>query len=85
MMRSEMDWTLSLLKPEELQPAWRYIDTLERLGALDPAEAALWRDGLFERMVAWGIEPEVRTRPGSPPAEPREPEKPERRRTLDLE
>lgn len=50
--------TLSLLRPEDLFPAWRYADLLEDMGKISPREARRWKEGIFGLMVLWGLEPD---------------------------
>jgi len=37
--RDKITGTLALLKPDDLYPAWKWIDLMERHGQIDPAEA----------------------------------------------
>ena len=39
--------TLALLKPDDLFPAWRYIDLMEPGGEIDPEEARRWKEGIY--------------------------------------
>ena len=50
--------TLSLLRPEDLFPAWRYVDLLEEMGEMHPREARRWKEGVYGLMVLWGMEPD---------------------------
>ncbi len=47
--------TLALLKPQDLYPAWRCIDLMERMGEMSADEAVRWKHGIFELME---LEPE---------------------------
>ena len=49
---------LRLLRPGELFPLWSLVDRLEQVGDISPAEATLWKDGIFEAMVLRGLEAE---------------------------
>ena len=49
--------TLALLEPDDLWPAWRFVDLLERAGEMDAGEAKRWRDGIFKLMLRWRLEP----------------------------
>ncbi len=50
--------TLSMLRPEELYPAWRYLDLMEEVGEMPPQEAKRWKDGIFGLMERWGLRPD---------------------------
>ena len=50
--------TLALLKPDDLLPAWRMVVALEQAGEMDAGEAKRWKDGIFELMQRWGLEPD---------------------------
>ena len=49
--------TLALLNPDDLWPAWRWIDLMERHGGMCAEEARGWKDGIHDLMVLWGLEP----------------------------
>ena len=50
--------TLALLEPDDLWPAWRFVDLLEKAGEMDADEAQQWRDGIFGLMRRWNLKPE---------------------------
>jgi hypothetical protein len=50
--------TLALLRPQDLDPAWRCVDLMEQMGEITPEEALRWKHGIFELMEAWGLEPD---------------------------
>ena len=54
----EVAQTLRLLRRGELFPLWSFIDRLEQAGDMSAAEATRWKDGIFELMVTWGLEPD---------------------------
>jgi hypothetical protein len=56
--RDEITATLARLKPDDLYPAWKWIDLMEQHGRMDPAEAQRWKDGIFGLMERWGLGPE---------------------------
>ena len=43
--------------------AWRMIDLLEQAGEMDSDEAKRWREGIFELMLRWKLEPSHLTPP----------------------
>ncbi len=49
--------TLALLKPDDLWPAWRMIDAMEKTGSMSPEEARRWKEGIYRLMERWGLEP----------------------------
>jgi hypothetical protein len=50
--------TLSIMKPEDLWPSWRLIDTMEQHGRMSSKEAERWKEGIFGLMKLWGLEPD---------------------------
>ena len=62
--------TLALLEPDDLWPAWRFVDLLEKAGEMDADEAQQWRDGIFGLMRRWNLEPSQPS-PGEKRAETR--------------
>jgi len=48
--------TLALLKPDDLFPAWKYIDLMEQQGELGADEARRWKEGIYGLMRLWGLE-----------------------------
>ena len=48
----------SLLRPQDLYPAWRCVELIGRLGEMSPQKAIKWKHGIFGLMVLWGLEPE---------------------------
>jgi hypothetical protein len=52
--------TLAMLRPDELWPAWRWADLMERHGHMAPAGAKRWKDGVYGLMQLWGLEREAR-------------------------
>jgi len=48
--------TLALLKPDDLFPAWQYIDLMEQQGEIDPEEARQWKEETYGLMQLWGLE-----------------------------
>ena len=53
-----------LLKPDDLYPAWKWIDLMEQHGRMAPTEAQRWKDGIYALMELWGLGPEDVMRPG---------------------
>ena len=60
--------TLALLKPDELYPAWKWIELMERRGEIDAAEAHRWKDGILGLMERWGLETDDRLSPEGKPS-----------------
>lgn len=56
MMQGQLIRTLSLLRPEDLFPAWRYADLLEDMDEIGPRETRRWKEGIYGLMVLWGLE-----------------------------
>ncbi len=54
----EVSRTLSMMKPDDLWPSWRLIDTMERHGKMPPDEAKRWKEGIFGLMKLCGLEPD---------------------------
>ena len=54
--------TLSMLKPADLYPAWKWIDLMERAGEMGGVEAQRWKRGIFGLMELWGLEPDEMVR-----------------------
>ena len=50
--------TLSMMKPDDLWPSWRFIDTMEQHGKMSTAEATRWKQGIYGLMKLWGLEPD---------------------------
>ena len=50
--------TLALLKPDDLLPAWRMVVALEQAGEMDAAETSRGKDGIFQLMKRWNLEPD---------------------------
>ena len=48
--------TLALLNPDDLFPAWRYIDMMEQQGEINREEAQRWKEGIYGLMQLWGLE-----------------------------
>jgi hypothetical protein len=42
-------------QPEELYPAWCWIDDLERAGVIGVNDALQWKAGIYELMERWGL------------------------------
>lgn len=49
--------TLAVLRPDELWAAWRLIDMDEQSGCIPTEQAQQWKEGIFELMLRWGLEP----------------------------
>ena len=64
MPQDEITGTLALLEPDDLYPAWKWIDPMERHGQMEAAEAQCWKDGSFGLMERWGLGPEDVMRSG---------------------
>ena len=47
-----------MMKPEDLWPSWRLIDTMEQHGKMSSEEAKRWKEGIFGLMDLWGLEPD---------------------------
>ena len=60
----EFSRTLSMLKPQDLWPSWRLIDTMEQHGKVSAEEAKRWKEGIFGLMKLWGLELDEVLRPG---------------------
>ncbi len=60
-----MSRTVALLKPDDLFPAWKWIDIMEECGEIEADEARGWKKGIYGLMVMWGLEPDevLRTSP----------------------
>jgi len=39
------------------------VEALEQAGEMDPGEAKRWKDGIFQLMKRWGLEPDNLTSP----------------------
>ena len=50
--------TLALLKPADLFPAWKWIDMMEERDEINADEGRRWKEGIYELMVLWGLEPD---------------------------
>jgi hypothetical protein len=57
-LESRFAQTLALLKQQDLYPAWRCVDVMERMGEMSPKEAVRWKHGIFGLMERWGLEPD---------------------------
>ena len=49
--------TLALMEPRDIYPLWRCVDLQERMGIISADEAAQWKQGVFELMVFYELEP----------------------------
>ena len=54
MLSDALTRTLSMLKPADLYPAWKWIDLMERAGEMGGVEAQRWKRGIFGLMELWG-------------------------------
>ena len=50
--------TLALLKPDDLFPAWKWIDIMEQQGEIEAGEARLWKDGIYG-LINFGLDSHV--------------------------
>ncbi len=50
--------TLALLNLDDLWPAWRLVDLMERHDHMPADEAQQWKDGIYGLMRRWGLEPD---------------------------
>ena len=48
--------TLSMLRPADLYPAWKWLDLMERAGEMGGVEAQRGKRGIFGLMQLWGLE-----------------------------
>ncbi len=60
---NQLPATLALLKPDDLLPAWRMVDAPEQAGEMEAGEAHRWKDGIFQLMKRWNLEPDHLTSP----------------------
>ena len=58
MPRDALSRTLSMLKPADLYPAWKWVELMERACEMDSTEAQRWKRGIFGLMELWGPEPD---------------------------
>ncbi len=48
---------MALLRPDDLFPVWRLVDSLEQAGEMAAEDAVRWKHGIYGLMMLWGLEP----------------------------
>ena len=54
----EIPESLALLRPDDLFPVWRLVDSLEKSGEMAADHAVRWKRGVYGLMELWGLEPD---------------------------
>ncbi len=50
--------SLALLRPDDLFPVWRLVDSLVQAGEMAAEDAIRWKHGIYGLMMLWGLEPD---------------------------
>ncbi len=54
----ELPESLALLRPDDLFPVWRLVDSLELAGEMAAEDAVRWKHGIYGLMMLWELEPD---------------------------